>query len=437
MSSVAAEPLTTRPQGAVAHDANAAGLGFLYLMWVFVLFEPQRFVPWYTGGGSYIQSFVVLLYIPTLLIGLQSGGLRGVYLPLALFGLVHFVNVPFAFNRGLAFVGLKSMIVTFILFFTTVCLIDTPPKALRLLKLLLVSLVWYLVQGVAFSGRVRWHPTLANPDSFGTLAAIALGFGYFMGMAARTPRWRYLGLATAALGSLGIVLSFARGAILAAAAVIALIWIRSPRKLATLSVGLLGAVLLFGAIVWLYPQGEFFDEVSSITEEGTTTGTGKDRWEIWRAALIVFREHPVLGVGAYNVGVIGSEIIPTDFLDLKYKDPSKLYNKALHNAYLQILSEEGIVGMALWLWMLLDFARRTRRMRTPAALEAWKRGVGGSFDLHAISLALEVGMAGFLCGAFFYNMTYRHWFFTFLVLSVVISQSVDGRAKLASQHETT
>jgi len=155
-----------------------------------------------------------------------------------------------------------------------------------------------------------------------------------------------------------------------------------------------------------------------------SSGTGKDRWEIWRAALIVFREHPVFGVGAFNVGVIGSEIIPYGFLELKYKDPSKLYNKALHNAYLQILSEEGIVGLTLWLWMLIDFSRRTRRMRTPKAVDTWRRQVGGSFGLHEISLALEGGMVGFLCGAFFYNMTYRHWFFSFLALAVVISESI-------------
>ncbi len=399
-------------------------LALLYLMWIFTLFEPQRFLPSFTGGGAIMQRLVLALLIPTLLVAVRSAGARAIYLPLALFALVHVVNVPFAYNRGLAFTGLKSVIVIFILFYATVSVIDTPKKILGILKLLLLSFVWYLVQGNLRSGGVTWHPTLANPDSFGTLAAIAVGFGFYFGLAAKIPRWRYLGFATAALGMLGIVVSFARGAFLAGAVVVGFIWIRSPRKIATLAAGLVAGALLLVAISAIYPQGEFWAEVKSIAEEGTTTGTGKDRWEIWRAALIVFREHPALGAGAYNVGVVGSVIIPDGFLDLKYENASKLYNKALHNAYLQILSEEGLVGFAIWLWMLVDFARRTRRMRAPRAAKVWAERGGGGFDLHRISLALEGGMLGFLCGAFFYNMTYRHWFFTFTVLALCISRSL-------------
>ncbi len=420
---------TTRPLGAVNPRANTLGLTLLYFMWIFTLFEPQRFIPAYTGGGAVAQRFVLLLLVATLFVAVKNAGTRAFYLPLTLFVLVHFLNIPLARNPGLALVGFKSISVIFILFYATVSLIDTPEKSLRILKLILVSFVWYLVQGILNSGHVRWHPTLANPDSFGALAAIAVGFCFYIGMAARSARWRYLGFATAALGMLGIVISFARGAILAGAIVGVFIWIRSPRKMATLAGGFVAIALLMAAISAIYPEGELWDEMKSITEEGNTAGTGKDRWEIWRAAFLVFREHPVLGTGAYNVGVIGSEIIPRGFLDLRYEDPAKLYNKALHNVYLQILSEEGMIGLALWLWMLVDFGRRTRNMRSPGAVAIWARDIGGSFDLYRISLALEVAMMGFLCCAFLYNMTYRHWFYTLVVVAIVVSNSVKNRSE--------
>lgn len=235
-------------------------------MWVFTLYDPQWFIPTYTGGGPFMQRFVLLLLLPTLLVAVQNAGVRAIYLPLSLFVLLHFFNVPFAYNRGLAFAGVKSMIVIFIMFYATVSLIDTPEKTLRILKLFLVSFVWYLVQGLWHSGRVRWHMTLDNPDSFGTLAAIAVGFGFYIGMATRIPRWRYLGFATAAMGLLGIVMSSARGAMLAGAVVVAFIWIRSSRKMATLAGGLVAAALLVVAINTISPEGDFRDEVTSITE---------------------------------------------------------------------------------------------------------------------------------------------------------------------------
>ena len=422
------EKLATRPLGAVGSSVNTPGLMLLYFMWFFTLFEPQRFIPTFTGGGALMQRFVLLLLVPTLIVALRNAGTRAFYLPLTLFVCLHFLNVPFARNPGLALVGFKSITVIFILFCATMSLIDTPEKILHLLKLYLVSFIWYLVQGVGF-GYVHWHPTLGNRDSFGTLAAIAIGFGFWMGMTARAPRWRYLGFATGALGLLGIVTSFARGAFISSAIVIALIWIRSPRKLATLASGIVVAGLLLVAISAIYPEGELWDEVSSIIEEGTSSGTGQDRWVIWSAALVVFREHPVFGAGAFNVGVVGSEIIPDGFLGLRYKDSSKLYNKALHSLYLQILSEEGLVGMALWLWMLVDFGRRTRQMRSPRSVAIWNREVGGSFDLYGISLALEAAMVGFLCCAFLYNMTYRHWFYTLAVVAIVVSNCVKRRSE--------
>ena len=59
----------------------------------------------------------------------------------------------------------------------------------------------------------------------------------------------------------------------------------------------------------------------------------------------------------------------------------------------------------------------------------WERSVGGSFDLHRISLALDVSMVGFLISAFFYNMTYRHWFYTLLVVAIVFSKTIKSETQ--------
>jgi len=38
-------------------------------------------------------------------------------------------------------------------------------------------------------------------------------------------------------------------------------------------------------------------------------------------------------------------------------------------------------------------------------------------------------MAGFLISAVFYNMTYRHWFYTLCVVAIVITKNVKSEAK--------
>ena len=88
----------------------------------------------------------------------------------------------------------------------------------------------------------------------------------------------------------------------------------------------------------------------------------------------------------------------------------------------QVLAEQGLVGFAIWFGMLWAFMRRLRRMRDPTAIATWNQGTGGLFDLRCLSLALELSMVGYLVGALFYNLTYRHWYFTLLALGFMLSE---------------
>jgi O-antigen ligase len=410
------------------------GLTAVYTLWIFILFEPQWFIPSLVGGGGgLLQRGALLLLLPALIIATQYRGLRAFYWPLALFALIHLINVPPAMNRGLALVGFKDMFRILALVAATLTVFDTPDRILQLLKLLLLSFAWYLVQGIP-GGTVDWHTEMANPDAFGGMSVTALGFGYYLGMSTRIPRWRYLGFAVSALGLVGVVASFARGALLAAALVLVLVWIRSPRKMATLLGGVVAAGVLFATVAVIYPQGEFWSEMATITE-GAEGGTGADRWALWQIGWMVFQAHPVFGAGAHCVGVVGAEIVPAGMFEgMRYANPETLYNRPLHNTFIQILSEEGAVGLGLWLFMLLDFWRRQRKLRRPAALAAWKRSAAGDFDLLHISLALEMAMVGFLGGAFFYNQTYRHWFFTLVVVVLVLSEVVTRAEDAETSH---
>jgi hypothetical protein len=97
-----------------------------------------------------------------------------------------------------------------------------------------------------------------------------------------------------------------------------------------------------------------------------------------------------------------------------------LYAKKLHNIFMQILSEFGIVGVVIWLWLWIDFWRRLRRLRRKPAVAYWKWASGGKFDVAAISLGLECAMIGFLANGFFYNQIYIHWSWTLICLAYLL-----------------
>lgn len=99
---------------------------------------------------------------------------------------------------------------------------------------------------------------------------------------------------------------------------------------------LLGLVLVAASGVAFVPRATW-DRIGSIYGE-ISQGSLTKRTYIWAAGLDVFREHPVIGVGA---GAFGVSVY--DKLDIPY---------VAHNSYLSVLVEMGVVGEILFVALL-------------------------------------------------------------------------------------
>ena len=124
------------------------------------------------------------------------------------------------------------------------------------------------------------------------------------------------------------------------AAALAFLWTRVSTRKALLAAGLVLAVLLLARPGHLNPRDVAADA----------------RWEIWSAAIQVWKAHPLLGAGA-NAFEAGYRQLGIVF------DPSQ-YGDDLphpHNIYLQFLAENGLVGMAAFLIFVLGTVLRCGR----------------------------------------------------------------------------
>ena len=408
-------------------------------MWALLIFEPEWFISEHFGGGAVLKRIPTVLLIPLAVLTLQRWRPRAVYWPFLLFVLLHLLWLPFVPNRGLSMPSFKLLFHFFCLFTATACILRTPAQVVPLLKMLLLGFIWYGLQGIT-DGRVQWQTALGNEDGFGPFMSMGIGLGYCLARGSRAKTWRYLGYSTAVLSSIGVIASFARGAVLSAGVVGLAVWLRSPRKMATLFSGIFALIVVLVSAEVLYPDGALWDEMSTISE-GTEGGTGQDRWVLWTLAFEVFLENPVLGVGLNNFGAAAVNLIAEDQDRARYRDPSTLYNRALHNGYVQVLVEEGLVGIFLFGFMIIDLLLRLRRLRRAGPAKRWRRGTGGVFDLRSITLGLEASLIAFCFNAIFYNQVYEHHFWTLLCLAFVLElqtnpsprhtgQSVEqGRAK--------
>src|SRR5262249_37335717 len=125
--------------------------------------------------------------------------------------------------------------------------------------------------------------------------------GYFALRAARNGRWPALLLFSVICGlSLtGIVLSVSRGAWFALAGTIVVLlagcWGRGAVRRLALPAGVSGLAALMLVGLWAAHGDNAFR--ANVAERVRHLTAGASRQHIWRAALAVFQDHPVLGCG--------------------------------------------------------------------------------------------------------------------------------------------
>ena len=79
----------------------------------------------------------------------------------------------------------------------------------------------------------------------------------------------------------------------------------------------------------------------------------------WLAALRMFLDHPLLGVGYANYGPYFTFqyqfLMPEDYIFKVYGSP-----RSAHSAYLSVLADLGIIGLSIFIWLLVVASRNIK-----------------------------------------------------------------------------
>jgi O-antigen ligase len=179
-----------------------------------------------------------------------------------------------------------------------------------------------------------------DENELGITLALSLVMSCYL--LAHNARWRPIWLIHIPLCILAICLTGSRGAFISSA-VAALIF---PLTFGSLSKGqkwlMLSTLLVLVVTALAFLPQTTWDRIGTIHSE-VTEGTLTKRTYIWAAGLDVYREHPILGVGA---GAFGPSVYSK--LDIPY---------VAHNSYLSVLVELGAVGGILFAAVLLALLR--------------------------------------------------------------------------------
>lgn len=203
-----------------------------------------------------------------------------------------------------------------------------------------VLMVSILLQTAANGASTRYRLSGANPNDIAFTMSLTIALAWWASLRSERPLERMLLQLSVPVALFTCLLTASRSALLTSAIALVLIPLtadgfRASQRLALLCVA--GAVVAFGP--QLIPSGPL--ERLSTTSTELSSGDLNGRTELWREAADMIDAAPVEGIGAGAArGVIAGSLIGRE--------------SGLHNTYLEVAAELGLVGLGLFLLVLVS-----------------------------------------------------------------------------------
>lgn len=350
------------------HTALAVGavvlvIGFVVVLtrpeWLLVLFVATQ--PWEHALAFPTDQITIPKLLGVALLGswlLQSlgSGRRLRWAPNLSWAAVLFACVLFSFMLSLdPTIGtvktisyLLYVVFTF-LFLQLVENADDIRRVLRTYTIAAAAAAGYSLIGFLSGHGGRAGGPVDDPNDFAFILAVAVPFAvYFLGR----EKPRLLWLACTLLLSGGILATFSRGAILGLLAVAIWSLVTGRVPVGGVVAGVI-SVLVVGIVGYRTYQPLIHERL--VEKQHIANSNVSSRLIFWTAALQMAGDRPLTGVGPKGFGVQSTHYIVND--PVSFSDP------VVHNSYLEILAEDGVLALLAWIGMLASGWRMLTRTR--------------------------------------------------------------------------
>ncbi len=329
-----------------------------FFVWLFVFTVPWQNMLVFPGLGTVSSILGVGAIAATVLHVVLNGRVRGL-IPFHYAATAFFVWVVLSSFWAVA--RQESMLKdmnTYLQIFVMLWVVwEASPTRERLINLLQAyvlgayvaagSTVYNYLSGVGINEESeRFAASGFDPNDLGALLALALPMAWYIASTSPSGLWRWINRLYFVAGTVGILLTSSRGAMLATLVAFAVV----PLTLRQIRMSLRVAVVVIiiaatFAAVQLVPEGSF--ERLSTTGSEISEGTLNNRLRIWKGGIATVPQRPLQGYGPAGwypaVGL-------------------RIGNVAPHSTWLVVLVEEGLIGLSLYLTMFVVLAVRLYRL---------------------------------------------------------------------------
>jgi hypothetical protein len=277
--------------------------------------------------------------------------------------------------------------------------------------------------------RQKWDRAegpVGDPNRFAQIMLVLLPLAVVAYRAARSLTSRVCAVSCGWLILAGVLVTLSRGAfltlVLMGGAMLLLKWVRPGRAL---TVGI--AILLAAPAVTPF----FLTRLESITNAGyllsgdaskiqEADSAIRGRTTEMLAALHVFLDHPILGVGPGQF----SKFYFQDYggnADIKFRDIQR--SRRAHTLYLEMAAETGMVGLIVFLAIVglvlrkLWLARRQWQFRRS--------------EYYELATAFWFSLFAYLCTAIFLHLSYQRYYWILVAMACVTLRVINSRHQQA------
>lgn len=246
--------------------------------------------------------------------------------------------------------------------------------------------------GVLIDGEVlrRVQGSFGHPNQYGGFLAVLMPLAVAVALTRGLPdRLRLLATAAALLAVQPLLFSFTRGAIVALVAG-SLVWLAVLRPRAAVASAVAIAVLGFAFAP------------ATLRERLQDDRTGSDiglRADIWKSALDIYGDSPIVGAGLNNFGVAYAQLPSSVAAGTQRRllhNEQVLVPPHANNLVLNVLAEQGVVGLAALLLLVgagITLAASLSRAKEPLG-RALSVGLGAGLLVMAAHSLLEITLFG-------------------------------------------
>lgn len=379
----------------------------LYLFSILVLYRPYEIVPglgFLVATAFYFAMVTLAIYIPSQIIVESNLTLITTEVK-AIFGLtlIALLTMPIAKDPEVAWKQFNDPYIKAVIIF--IVLINVVRTRKRLMGLMWLSLGIAVYLGAValemyIHGQFRVEKYRVAVDvggMFGNPNEMALHFvmmtpvAITLGLAAKRGimRWIFLGMGALFIGA--NMVTFSRGGFVGLVACMAVLAWKLGRKY-RLNVTIASVLVLI--LSALASPENYGKRMLSILFRGLdAAGSSDQRKELLQRSLLVTARNP-WGIGIGNFPIVG------------------VHNLGTHNAFTQVSSELGILGLIVYLIFMISPFRKLR------AIERLQFEADDLNWFYYMSVGLQASVIGYMVTSFFASVAYN-WFIYYLIAYAV------------------